>query len=362
MNAEGPVPARETRLVDIVHIGFPKTATTWLQAEVIPAIAEIAPLGKPYLIDPAYRDLLNRFCSCNALAFDALSFRDDFRELEVKNTASFTGGRKKVISFELLSGELYSGIDAKELLDRLYGTFGPVRLLITIREQKAIIESLYRHYVTGGGALEIRDFLFEMPSPAVDGFSQARLLEKFRYDWHILYCQRLFGSENVKVLPMEVIVRDGPEAFMHAFLEAAAVEARATPRPNRFQNESLSYLSIAILRWINLLIATPLSDSPFGRPLRRFYYRFINRALRPLDRRVLARISPRRRFVDRRRRWFSVRLLKRLLGRYRPEVDGETVGQAIDRAYAEANARTAALIGIDLAKYGYPMPSGTRNP
>ena len=36
-----------TGLVDVIHIGFPKTGTTWLQLALIPRMPEIASLGKP---------------------------------------------------------------------------------------------------------------------------------------------------------------------------------------------------------------------------------------------------------------------------------------------------------------------------
>ena len=46
-------------LVDTIHIGFPKTATTWVQEKLLSSLPEVASLGKPYTVDINYREVLN---------------------------------------------------------------------------------------------------------------------------------------------------------------------------------------------------------------------------------------------------------------------------------------------------------------
>ncbi len=344
-------------LVDAIHIGFPKTATTWLQTKIIPQIEGVISLGKPYLVEHAYRDALNEFTGCSSYDFSPERFHDAFRSLEQKNREKFSGGRKRLMSFELLSGEIYGGRDSKELIDRIYATFGKVRIIITIREQRAMIESVYRHYVSGGGGLHIRELLYKTMSPSVDVFGNQHLFDKFRYDKIIRYCQRLFGSEKVHVLLYEKIVRGESDAFVTDFLTALGIGSQEIDVPEAREHSSLSYAGTNVLRFVNQIVCTPLSDSPFLRSLSSYYYRAQPRLMLPVDRLVFARIFPTARFIEKKRKWVYVRLAKRILGRYDVLADGMSIADHIAEAYAESNAATAALTGIELANYGYATAS-----
>jgi hypothetical protein len=341
------------RIVDAVHIGFPKTGTTWLQESILPRVPGVVALGKPYLVDARYEDLLNRFTGCQEFDFSPERMRAEFQELQERNARHFGLESQRLISFELLSGELYAGTDAKQLLDRIHRTFGEVKILITIREQKAMVESLYRHYVAGGGGLHVREFLYKVTSPTVDIFGTRHLFLKLRYDRVIEYCYELFGRENVRVLAQEGIARDRA-GFLDAYFGFIGVAVPQAAKINReVRNASLSYLGTCVLRPINQVISTPLSDSPLLRSLGSRYYGFVRRVFRPLDERVFAGLLGGRRFVTKKKKWWLVRVAKRALPRYRKDDDRARICDEIDRAYAASNRRTVELTGLPLEELGY---------
>lgn len=376
-------------LVDTIHIGFPKTGTTWVQEEVIPNVPGMASLGKPELIDPEYRVLFNELVSCNEFDFSPENFIDRFRRLEEKNREQLPPERKKIISFELLSGEIYAGLDAKQLLDRIKAVFGTPQIIITVRHQNTIIESIFKHYVASGGSLHIREFVYKVMSPSVDIWGNRHLFTKFRYDRMVSYCQEVFGRDKVKVIPFEWI-KSAPELFIGAFLGFMGIEVVAgINRKSRVKNPGMSYLGIVLLRLVNQLISTPLSDSPFLRSVPFVYTRFIHKIFQPLDRFFLSKISPKKKFVDFKKRWWMRRTAKWFLARAWgqeslgaenrrwatnlvkfmnwPDIEsfelaerGERIAEEIEAVYAQPNRELAELTGIPLEDLGYPMALSVR--
>jgi len=391
------------QLVDAIHIGFPKTATSWLQGVVIPRISVIRSLGRPALVDLRYQFILEDLVRCDPLEFDSRDFQSRFQQLHEENREALGPGTVKVISYEFLTGrEIYAGLDAKELLDRVLAVFGRVRIVITIREQKSMIESVYRHYVGSGGSLPLRELLFKRSSPGVDSFGTRCLLAKFRYDNTIRYCHQLFGRDQVKVIPYEWI-RTQPQRFAGEFASFLGV---VIPASIEFQgdpmNRSLSYTGISVLRWINQIVGTPLSDSPVFRLVPAMYNRFIGRMFGPTDRLIFGKIMRRKRFVNRRLKWFWRRVFKRLVTGvvtprrvesgavgtetrrrlesslrvnlfrwldwpevdqvygpagfgYNAQLDDTRICDYLDEEYAASNTRTQELTNLPLAELGYSV-------
>jgi sulfotransferase family protein len=391
-------------LVDAIHIGFPKTGTTWLQHAVIPRLSRVASLGKPASVDVRYYYWFQDLLACDSFAFDPIVFRDRFAALNEVNRGALAARDVKLASFELLSGELYTGQDSKALLDRLHAIFGDVKIVITIREQAAMVESIYRHYVASGGSLHVREFVYKIMSPCVDVWGNRYLLQRFQYDRTTEYCRGRFGAENVCVVPFELLRRD-PNAFVArlcGFLGVSTPSAAALGV--QAQNASLSALGISVLRIFNQLVSTPLSDSPLMRSVPAIYSRFSHRVFRPLDRVLLSGLSRRRRFVDKPAKWPLRLLLKRVIGplvrvrltptsgnemelerlcpsglmldlvrfldwpeknqalrsgstRYVADIDRRSIADSVRTAYADSNRRTQEMTGLPLDELGYAVAS-----
>jgi hypothetical protein len=309
----------------LVHIGYHKTGTIWLQRELFSGESGYQWLGKRPRTHPVRRLVRDR-----TPEFDAAVIRQGFDALiaEVEQQ-----GRLPVVSLERLSGHPFSGgFDADRVAERLADVFSEARVLVVVREQRAVIVSTYKQYVQVGGACPLERFLDPPRSrservPLFDGrhFEYHRLVERY---------QALFGDDCVLTLPYDLFVHDG-----RGFVERiAAFAGRPIPgavldglRYRRRSNQARSALTIAAVRRLNKVsVRTEVNPAPRAewRPAERLS-RWIQRngaldgrLTRPLEERSQTRL---RRIVD---EWAGER-------------------------YAESNRRLAELTGFDLGAYGW---------
>lgn len=309
----GPMPP------PLVHIGYYKTGTTWLQREVFdhPASGFVRiPLG-------VIRDLL---ITPNALDFDESVTKDGLRA-HVAPILEANGC--PVLSFERLSGSPYSGgYDSSELAGRIRRSIPDARVLIVLREQQEIILSTYLQYVRMGGTSTLERFL----CPPHDGRIPLFHLDHFRYDRLIARYQALFGAPNVCVLAYEQLRRDA-----QWFLRQISAFAGCPPAPDdvvrsRKQNLSLRATGTALLRWLNHVFGPPTSLNP------RMFAPFSNKPPSAV-RAVSALTRPVPRPVDRR---YEQRLQR-------------TVAQMTSGYFSESNRRTTERTGLELDALGYEL-------
>jgi hypothetical protein len=225
----------------MIHIGYPKTATTWLQKRVFPLDVE----GWFRLIGTR-EAILTSFVTLNGLRFDPCVARTAFDE-DLADAVS--SKRIPVISHERLAGTAHSGgYDAQPIAERLTRTFPKARVLIVIREQEQMLLSSWQQYVREGGACSLRRYL----DPPTDGRVPLFRYEQFEYDALINYYHRLLAPERVCVLPLEQLARS-PHTFLSTLAEFAGAVATANVDHSRVYT-SLSGLSLAILRRLNYII------------------------------------------------------------------------------------------------------------
>jgi hypothetical protein len=297
----------------LIHIGYPKTATTWLQRRVFPLDVEgwFRSIG-------TRRSILATFVTVDGFRFDPRSARALFDD---QIRASVSTRRTPVISLERLAGIAPSGgYDAQSIADRLARTFPNARVLIVIREQEQMLRSTWQQYVREGGACSLRRFL---DPPRDDNIPLFRY-EQFEYDALINYYYGLFTPDRVCVLALEQLAR-GPQTFLRSLTEFAGVDA--TPQIDySTAYAGLSGLSLAILRRLNYVIGR--NDVNPTAPLRG--HRRIGNVLTRLDRAIPKSVSglPTRRATSR---------VRHLIG---------------DR-YRRSNIATAELTGLDLEAFGY---------
>lgn len=188
----------------LIHPGFHKTGTTWLQEQL-------------------FRDttLFNMMMSHGEI--DSLIVRPhDFEFDPVLACAQVAermsaGQAVNVLSSEILVGNpFYGSRDAVGLAQRLQAIAPDSRILLTIREQGAMIRSLYQQYVKRGGSLPIQGFLNQPCEPGYFGFAPDIL----QYERHASLYAKLFGPENVMVLPQELLAKD-PSQFVDRVLKFA---------------------------------------------------------------------------------------------------------------------------------------------
>jgi hypothetical protein len=264
------------------------------------------------------------------LVFDARAVRKRFsRHIEKAASKCVV----PVLSAERLSGDPHlRRHDSVRIADRLAAVVPDARVLIVIREQRAMILSTYKQYVSAGGLLRLGPYLNSgRERPMVQWPFE---LDQFAYDRLIEHYHRRFGAEHVLVLPFELFQRDGLD-FVSRIVRFAGAEAHT-----------------------DALRALPFSvrENPANPPLFVAAKRNLNRALRQ-------RLTPWGRldpnhgigeFILETARHLASRAPSRLNARSEERMR-TAIARAASRHYGASNGRTCALIGIDLGEYGYDL-------
>lgn len=233
----------------LIHIGYHKTASTWLQANLFNNYG-----FKRYFPQSA---IMQKIVLPNALDFNAGQLRAYYDSLVDDDYVS-------VISNERLSGNPHSGgYDSKELADRLYASFPEAKVLIVIREQVSAILSSYIQYIRVGGPCSIDDYL----EPTTRNIPILPLFnfEHFNYLRLVHYYHSLFGKDNVLVLPFELFQKS-PVDFCSKITSFACLPEIKELNNIEISNKRISTLSSIFLRQSNKLFAkTRLNPSAMGK-------------------------------------------------------------------------------------------------
>jgi len=225
----------------LIHIGFHKTGSSWLQQELFHADSEhFCPLtpdrnpnsgkfiGKHFVRDEQ-RYLLSSFAMNTGAIHQA-----------VDSVCVSPGERVPVISYERLSGNPHAGsFDARTIADRIKAAFPDARIFCVIREQKDMILSTYFQYLKIGGTDSLTSYLTRSYDGRRPGFSPAA----FNYIDLVDYYCRLFSRDQVLVLPYEML-RDSAREFLGRLgdftgQDIAGLAARAAVAHNKRRNAFL---------------------------------------------------------------------------------------------------------------------------
>ncbi len=312
----------------LVHIGYHKTGSSWLQH----AVFEDPASGYGTIGHEAPSHPLRRIVAEHPFRYDEETVRRDLAELVDRVRAR---GLFPVVSLERLSGHPFSGgHDSGEIADRLHRALPDGRVLVVIREQRSIVVAVYKQYVKAGGTASPEQFI----RPRRDRATRAPLFDPrfYEYEHLIRYYRSLYGADRALVLPYEQFARDGRgfverigafagRSFPDAFLASLPYASR--------DNRSVSALSIAALRQVNRV--APRSELNPGPALE-------SRAAAWLTKRLKKENVLERPFV----RTLADRADERLR---------RAVHELVGDRYAESNRATAELTGLDLAAYGWPV-------
>jgi sulfotransferase family protein len=311
----------------LVHIGYHKTGTNWLQRELFRADTGYRWLGKRPRSHP-----VRRFVRDRPLEFDPVEVRRAFDPMVAEVEEA---GLLPVVSLERLSGHPFSGgFDSDRIAERLVQVFPEGRVLVVVREQRGMIVSTYKQYVQVGGACSLEHFL----EPPRTRSERVPLFDARHFEYHRLverYCG-LFGDDRVLVLPYELFVRDG-----RGFVERiASFAGRPIPadvldglRYGRRSNQARSALTVAAVRRLNQFSErTEVNPAPVA------------------EWRVAEWLSG---WVQRNDA-LDGRLTKPFEDRSQARLRA-TVGDWAGERYAESNRRLAGLTGDDLGSYGWTL-------
>lgn len=232
----------------LIHIGYHKTGTTWLQARLFSNKA----LGFGMVPGNVVHE---RIVRPHPLQF---SPADSLNAVQSELDKISAEGLAPVISWERLSGNPHSGgFDNKEIADRLAGFFPCAKVVIVVREQVDSILSCYYQYVKIGGQASLKDYV-NPPKRWSERIPMFRL-DNFKYALLIGYYEQLFGSENVLVMPYETF-RSEPIDFAKTILDFAGANVSQSEIEKlpftEIVNRSLSPIELEVKRRLNFLYPT----------------------------------------------------------------------------------------------------------
>lgn len=312
-----PVLTRSEKPSLLVHIGYHKTATSFLQKRVF---TDRDRFCQPWGAQSSHA--VEWFILTHPQRFSpAAARRDFFDRIEGGE------GALPVISHEALSGNPIRGrYYLEQVSARIHETFPDARILIGIREQKKLLASLYYQYVRQGGTEPVEGFLPE--GPVRPGFRPRVRLDHFEYDLTLAAYRRFWKSEDILVLPMELLQRD-PAGYLGRLFGFAVVSQENVP-VSRLVNAKRSNVTMRMERFFNRLFPTPdprpehYRDYPLA-------YRMKNRSLR-----LLEGITP----------------LGRLGAAEQVRITAH-IDRVVGDYFAEPNRRLAEMTGLDLEAMGY---------
>lgn len=300
----------------LVHVGYHKAASTWLQKSLFCASGGVfAPLA-----DLAGSiDLLIR---PHALEWSAEPVRARVQQVRARS-----GSRIPVLSNEEFSGNPHAGgFGSVEIAQRLSEVLPDARILIVVRRQPDAILSTYKQFIRRGGTLSPRQYF----DPDASHFRFRRFRTgHWEYDRLVALYARLFGGDRVRVLPFEQLRRDR-DAFLAEIARFCGIP-RLHASSGEGENRSMSALATGVQRRLNRIF---LRDDV--NPTAPFRCWRLERWMESIDRALLRRLSgPTERALSAR------------------------VARICEGRFEESNARLAAIAGLDLACFGYALPGAT---
>lgn len=292
----------------LIHIGMPKCGSTWLQRQLFRPVNGYA---------KRYGPLESNLAFISPPPFQ-------WAPPPPSHKLTRAGDRVPLISGETLAGNpLTGGADAEMILQRLKRALPHARILIVIREQLAMLRSLYQLLVNWGSPYNLRTLLASPLPGSAPRFDPQYLC----YDHLIEAYQSTFTRDRVLVLPYEQFVRDADQ-FIDSINRFAGIDRTQYPTrvdTDKVANSGRGLASLEIKRCYNRFIARTTFD-PGG-------------ANAPRGIQSRGNFSP---WTPRQvSQWQERRFRRTALG---------VLGRDY---YAQSNARTQSLTGLDLNALGY---------
>lgn len=310
--------ASATEMSALLHVGYIKTATTFLQNTVFKGDGGDLELAAGRR---TREQLVENVLLADDYDFDPALIR---ATLDAVSAPVRARGRLPVWSEEMLLGNPASRrYDGFANARKLRAVFPDAGILITIRKQQSIAMSMYAEYVLGGGPLPLRTFIGTGDEPP--SFSAILRPEFLFFDRAVRHYRALFGANRVLVLPQEMLLAASGDfvAALSRFTGAGI----ALPPSSRRDHASEGRVAAGLRRRLNRFA---LRDPT--RPGRGGYSALMNRGVRLVDRLdpglFDARLAARRRLA--------------LEARY-------------DGLFAASNRALAEMTGLDLGGMGYDV-------
>lgn len=230
-----------------IHLGIHKTGSSFLQKEFFSKYKD----GSLYVGRSDLTDFKRYILYTDDFEFQPAEGLKIFETI-VNRLGSCD---RVVLSDEEFYGNPFVGIlDRKRNIDRLIKVFGTsLYVLILIRNQQSLLNSLYNQYIKTGGTASFKKFLNHKKYPL--NFN----LDYLKYDKYLSYIRSRIGERKLDVYLYEEFLESKSEVLMritHFITEKNEVELNV-PNPNKRINTSLKNGNIPMMRFFNKFIKSP---------------------------------------------------------------------------------------------------------
>lgn len=245
----------------MLHVGLPKSASTFLQRSFFKVHDEVLLLGKP--ISPSHP------AAFQELFFSALVDQPDFiynrrrfkpliqQYIEESQTKEH---KAAVLSHELLTNAFLGRVDLCARAKRIRALVpDDTKIVMVIRNQK---EWLYLHYNTWVREAGLTESFAKWAFWAIAEYDISGLITLFYNEIYSLYCS-LFGADNVLILPFGLISQTPQKAVTQVCQYMGISDLTVDPRP---LHKSPSPEALGALLSINKRTQSgPFTHTPYGR-------------------------------------------------------------------------------------------------
>ncbi len=228
----------------LIHIGYPKTGTSFLQEKIFPYINNAVAVSK--------KDIYEYIIKPNPLTYNPQKTRDFFLEKYKSKQNRLIFSYEQLIGTSQMGG--YNLLLTQSNALKIKKTFPDASVIIFLRNQIDIISSTYCQYLYGGGTENANTFLKKK------NYTGPNLLLLFNYDYFLYdilidYYIKLFGKDEIFVFLFEEFQKN-QERFINDFLKIfnLMIDKKKMKSIN-FQekvNVKYHYLLIPLVRIFNI--------------------------------------------------------------------------------------------------------------
>ena len=205
-----------SKRLPVIHIGANKAGSTTLQRALFARHPEVLSLGKPEPVPEAQRAIEATLEACDSREQIKRPFDGDLRQMWQQAIAS-AGERVPVFSREeLIRFYFYGAPDPERLPKAVLKMTGPLRVVMVVRHQVKLIESLYIHKANSSNFRTAEKWIAGQPEWFAYGYRFCEIAEAWA---------RVVGEENVGVFLFEELVNDS-DAFAKRLCNFIGIDAQ----------------------------------------------------------------------------------------------------------------------------------------
>ncbi|MCA8965832.1 MAG: sulfotransferase [Planctomycetes bacterium] len=360
-------------MIDFLHVGMPKAASTWLQEAFFahhPQLAVLGTVAGAGDVHHRFRQEVRRLVRGGDLSADVPAFQRAIealaRERQGQRRAAGHVAEVLGVSSEILAGDWPTGRNTRFLAEALARCWPDAKVVLVLRDQRRLLESSHQEYVRQGGTQGLGAFVF---GPGVsrgtvhdDELRRTHVVEYAKLAPKVSLYQQCFGRERVHVTCIEQLVAD-PAAFVAGL--AAFLGIAPTAPPEQRTNPQLSPAALAVLRRCNHVFSTDHHPRYGWMPVNALLTAFAAQRLgaaraseNPYWLPHVVSAHAQRRLAE---GWLPV--LDRWLLRHVPKRPArltqlpEALRTFLDQVFRDDTAALQPLVGFDPAAHGYPAPT-----